>query len=82
MKATLTEEEREVIKSLLAKGEKNQTILALINTNRKASVNGGRITGVKKDPQQPAATDAEVELFKLKKISYDPKVTAPLAPPA
>lgn len=73
MKATLTEEERKVIKALLAKGEKNQTILALINTNRKASVNGGRITGVKKDPQQPAATDAEVELFKLKKISYDPK---------
>lgn len=73
MKATLSEEERRIIKALLAKGEKNQTILALINTNRKSPANGGRITEVKKDARQQAATDAEVELFKLKKISYDPK---------
>jgi Protein of unknown function (DUF3644) len=75
MKATLTPEERKIIKALLSKGEKNQTILALINTNRHASVNGGRITEVKKDTEQLSATDVEVQLFRLKKVSFDPKTT-------
>lgn len=72
-KAPLNIEEKRVIKALLNKKERNQDILNLINTNRVSPVNGGRITGVKNDANQAAASDAEVALFRLKKVSYDPK---------
>lgn len=72
-KASLTLEERRIVKALLAKGWKNQDILALINTNRRPTVNGGRITGVKKDDTQDAATDEEVAFFEVRKIAYDPR---------
>ncbi|MFJ1291124.1 DUF3644 domain-containing protein [Paracoccus yeei] len=72
-KPSLTPEERRIVKALLGKGRKNQDILTLVNTNRKVSVNGGRITGVKKDGNQAAATDDELAMFQLRKISYDPK---------
>ena len=72
-KAPLTQEERRVIKALLQKGEKSQEILSLVNTNRSSSVNGGRISGVKKDPAQELATDDEIAMFRLRKTSFDPK---------
>lgn len=68
----LSAEEKRVIKALLAKGEKNQDIHALINFGRETSVNFGRITTVKKDASIIAATDAEVEGFRKRKESFDP----------
>jgi hypothetical protein len=72
-KASLTPDERRIVKALLAKGWKNQDILALINTNRRPTVNGGRITGVKTDAAQDAATDEEVAFFEVRKKAYDPR---------
>lgn len=69
---SLTSYEKKIVKALLKKGWRNQDIQALINTGRKATINSGRITGVKKDAQQQAATDDDVSFFELKKRSYDP----------
>jgi len=44
---TLTTEEKAVIKALLADGMRNQDILTLINYEREATINFGRISGVK-----------------------------------
>jgi hypothetical protein len=44
---TLTAEEKAVIKALLAEGMRNQDILTLINYEREATINFGRISGVK-----------------------------------
>ena len=68
---TLTPLEKRVAKALLAKKWRNQDIQALINTGRKATVNSGRITGVKKDQKLVPAKDDEVEFFLLKKKAYD-----------
>lgn len=68
---SLTEEEKRVVKALLAKGWRNQDIQALVNLGRKFTINSGRITGVKK-ADIASATDDEVALFQLKKRSYDP----------
>ena len=40
----LTEEEKPIVKALLAKGWRNQDIQALVNTGREATINSGRIT--------------------------------------
>jgi len=69
---SLTQDEKRIVKALLAKGWRNQDIQALINVGRKATVNGGRITGVKKNASQDTASDEEVAFFQLKKRSYDP----------
>ena len=45
----LTEEEKRVVKALIADGMRNQDIHALINYERAATVNFGRIAGVKKN---------------------------------
>src|SRR5690606_41459214 len=68
---SLTAEEKRVAKALLAKKWRNQDIQALINTGRKATINSGRITGVKKNAAQQPATKEEVEFVLLKKRSYD-----------
>src|SRR5690606_12028206 len=68
---SLTPEERRVAKALLAKKWRNQDIQALINIGRKATINSGRITGVKKSAEQEIASEEEVTLFLLKKRSYD-----------
>lgn len=73
VKNSLTAEEKRVVKALLADGWRNQDIQALVNTGRKATINGGRITGVKQDATQEAASKAEVAFFKIKKITYDPQ---------
>jgi hypothetical protein len=69
----LTEEEKPIVKALLAKGWRNQDIQALVNTGREATINSGRITGVKQDVAIVAASDEEIEFFKIRKSSYDPK---------
>jgi hypothetical protein len=55
---TLTDEEKRVVKALLADGMRNQDIHALINYERPATVNFGRIAGVKKNEKiAPASTE-------------------------
>jgi hypothetical protein len=68
----LTEEEKRIVKSLLAGGERNQDIQALVNLGRKATVNSARITEVKQDDGIALASEDEVDFFRLKKKSYDP----------
>jgi hypothetical protein len=68
----LTDEEKRVVKALLAEGMRNQDIHALINYERPATVNFGRIAGVKKDPKIIAASPEEVASFRRKKHSFDP----------
>lgn len=68
---SLTPEEKRVTKALLAKKWRNQDIQALINVGRKATINSGRITGVKKNAEQESASEEEVAFFLLKKRSYD-----------
>ena len=69
----LTEEEKPIVKALLAKGWRNQDIQALVNTGREATINSARITGVKQDAAIVAASDEEIEFFKIKEASFDPK---------
>jgi hypothetical protein len=69
----LTGEERPIVKALLAKGWRNQDIQALVNIGREATINGARITGVKQDATIVAASDEEVEFFRIRKDSYDPR---------
>ncbi|MDR0807914.1 MAG: DUF3644 domain-containing protein, partial [Gemmobacter sp.] len=69
----LTGEEKPIVKALLTKGWRNQDIQALLNIGRGATVNSGRITEVKQNATIVAASDDEVEFFKIRKDSYDPK---------
>jgi Protein of unknown function (DUF3644) len=68
----LTDEEKRVIKALLAEGMRNQDILTLVNYERKATINFGRIAGVKKNANISPASPEEVAFFKRKKRSFDP----------
>lgn len=69
----LTDEEKPIVKALLAKGWRNQDIQALVNIGREATINSARITETKKDAAIIAASDEEVEFFKIEKNSYDPR---------
>lgn len=69
----LTDAEKPVVKALLAKSWRNQDIQALVNIGREATVNSARITEIKKDCAIVAASDEEVEFFRIKKNSYDPR---------
>src|SRR5258708_3585639 len=72
-KATgLSDEEKRVMKALLAQGMRNQDIHALINYERPVTINFGRIAGVKKNAKIVPATPAEVAFFRKKKRSFDP----------
>src|SRR5438128_337837 len=72
-KATaLTDEEKRVVKALIAQGMRNQDIHALINYERTPTVNFGRITGVKKNDTIAPASSEEVSFFKRKRYSFDP----------
>ncbi|WGR94389.1 DUF3644 domain-containing protein [Bradyrhizobium sp. ISRA443] len=68
----LTDEEKRVIKALLAEGMRNQDILTLVNYERSATINFGRIAGVKKNADITPASAEEVALFRRKKRSFDP----------
>lgn len=59
----LTKVERRIVKSLLAQGWRNQDIQALVNTNRKATINSARITEVKSNARQAAAAEEELEFY-------------------
>ena len=41
----LTDEEKSIVKALLAKGWRNQDIQALVNVGRAATINSARISG-------------------------------------
>lgn len=69
---TLTDEEKRVIKALIADGMRNQDILTLINYERGATINFGRITGIKKNATISPASAEEVAFFKRRKRSFDP----------
>lgn len=64
--AALTDEEKRVAKALLAQGMRNQDVHALINYERAATINFGRITGVKKNPNITPASAEEVAFFRRK----------------
>jgi hypothetical protein len=68
----LTDEEKRVVKALIADGMRNQDIHALINYERSATVNFGRIAGVKTNPKISPASPEEVAFFRRKKFSFDP----------
>lgn len=68
---TLSAEEKRIVKALLKKGWRNQDIQALVNILRAATINSARVTEVKKNDRQRAASDDEVEFYLLKKKSYD-----------
>lgn len=70
---SLTVQEKRVVKALLAKGRTNQDVHALVNLHRKATINFARVATVKKDAQQAAATEAEVEYYILHKNAFDPQ---------
>jgi hypothetical protein len=70
--SALTDEEKCVVKALLAEGLRNQDIHALVNYGRPATVNFGRITGVKKKGKIDPASPDEVAFFRRKKQCFDP----------
>ena len=67
----LTNEEKRVIKALIADGMRNQDIHTLVNYERRATINFGRIAGIKKDPTVSPASAEEVAFFKRKKRSFE-----------
>jgi hypothetical protein len=67
----LTQEERRAVKALIAEGIRNQDIQDLVNRGRRATINSARITEVKQDANQAAASENELELFKIKRKLYD-----------
>jgi hypothetical protein len=67
----LTSIEKSVIKALLNEGWRNQDIQALINTGRPASINFGRISGIKANDAIAPATKQQVEAFRRKKLLFD-----------
>ena len=69
--ASLTTQEKRIVKALLNNGLKSQDVNAWINAGRDASVNFGRVSDVKKNPHQEAASDEEVEFFQLHRQAYD-----------
>jgi hypothetical protein len=69
--STLTPLEKSVIKALLHEGWRNQDIQALINTGRAATINSGRITGVKNDSKIKPATKSDVDEFRRRRALFD-----------
>lgn len=70
-KATLTPYEKSVIKALLNDGWRGQDIQVLVNTGRKASINSGRISAIKKNAAIAPASTQIVEAFQQKKLLFD-----------
>lgn len=70
-KTALSPHEKSIIKALLNEGGRNQDILVLINTGRAASINFGRIAGVKANKTIQPATKYQVEAFRHKKLLFD-----------
>lgn len=70
-KKGLTDLEKRIVKALIAGGWRNQDIHAWINSGRQKTVNFGRISGVKNDPNQQPATAEEVAYFTRYRQAYD-----------
>jgi hypothetical protein len=70
-KVSLTPLEKAVVKALLDDGWRNQDVQALINTGRTASINSGRISGIKANASIAPATRQQVEAFQHKKLVFD-----------
>jgi hypothetical protein len=68
----LTDEEKRVMKALLVGGMRNQDVHALINYERPATINFGRIAGIRKNEKIAPASPEEVAFFRRKKHSFDP----------
>ena len=71
LSGALTDEEKRIVRALLDKGQRNQDIQALINIGRSATINGARISEVKKIKDQESASEEEIEFFYKRKQSYD-----------
>ncbi len=69
----LTNEERKIVKALLARGWRNQDIQALVNINRTATINSARITEVKTNDRVKATSDEATDFYIKKKESFDPQ---------
>jgi hypothetical protein len=69
----LTPDEKRIVKGLLALNWRNQDIQAAVNNGRNGTVNGARITGVKQDVNQEAATQEEVDYWLKWKQATDPQ---------
>lgn len=70
-KTSLTSLEKSVIKALLNDGWRNQDIQVLINTGRPASINFGRISGIKANNAIAPATQKQVDAFRHEKLLFD-----------
>lgn len=70
-KTALTPTEKSIIKALLNDGFRNQDIQTLINTGRPASINSGRISGVKADATILPASKQQVDAFRHRKLLFD-----------
>ncbi len=70
---SFTPDEAKIAKTLLARKWRNQDIQALFNMGRPSTINGARITEVKKNLLQMQATEEEVDFFIEKKHAFDPK---------
>jgi hypothetical protein len=70
---SLTAEEKPIVKSLLARKWRNQDIQDLVNRGRKATINSGRVTEVKKNGKIQPTSDQETDFFIAKKKAWDPK---------
>lgn len=69
----LTLEEKRIVKGLLVQNWRNQDIQAWINGGRNGTVNGARISAVKKDANQQAATPEELDYWLKWKRATDPQ---------
>ncbi len=72
-KGSLSADEKKIVKALLAKQWRNQDIQALVNIGRDATINSARITEVKGNSGQVAASDDAVEFYQIRKKAYDHK---------
>jgi hypothetical protein len=68
---SLNQNEKRIVKYLCNRGATNQDIQAEINLCRPATVNSGRISAVKNDPNQAAASEVEFRSFEVFKRSFD-----------
>ena len=69
----LKRDEAAIVKALLARGWRNQDIQALLNTERKATINSARITEVKQNKTLTPASDDAVDFFIKKKNRSTPR---------
>ncbi len=71
--ASLTEQEKRIVKALLNNGWRNQDIHALVNSHRTKTVNFGRFASIKKSLSQAVASKEELDFYFLHKRAYDPQ---------